>query len=49
MDVASLQTYMADIDNLALVASIDNMRGHWESAWIYITWTYKLISVNIGL
>ena len=25
MDVASLQTYMADIDNLALVASIDNM------------------------
>ena len=25
MDEASLQTYMADIDNLALVASIDNM------------------------
>ena len=25
MDVASLQTYMADIDNLAFIASIDNM------------------------
>ena len=29
MDVASLQTYMADIDNLALVASIDNMCFLW--------------------